>query len=40
MQKKNSITNELQSAEHCSGNTIVSTKVTATLAENGHNQDN
>jgi len=32
--------NELQSVEHCSGNTIVSTKVVTILAENEHKQDN
>jgi hypothetical protein len=38
--QKSSIINELQSVEHCSGNTTVSTKVVAMLAENGHKQDN
>lgn len=32
--------NELQIVEHCLGNTIVTTKVAATRAENGHKQDN
>jgi len=37
---KNIIANELQSVEHCSRHTNVSTKVAAILAENGHKQDN
>jgi len=38
--QKCSITNELQSVEHCSRNTKLSTKLASILEENGHKQDN